>query len=73
MILKMYSIKDELNGFTPAISMPNEETAKRWYNEMKETNTTIKMQLKDFSLWHLGEFDTETGETKNNVRLVERS
>lgn len=61
MTLTLYSIKDELNGFIPPTVLPNNETAKRWFQEMAETNITIKTSLKDFSLWEIGEFDGESG------------
>lgn len=72
MMQKMYSVKDELNGFTPAIPFPSDEVAKRYFREMKEGNFTIKTTPGDFSIWYLGEFNTETGETSNQITLLER-
>ena len=72
MMNKMYSIKDELNGFTPSIPFPSDEVAKRYFREIKENNITIKTTPQDFSLWKTGEFDTETGETTNEIKMIER-
>ena len=51
MIMKMYAIKDELNGFTPPIPMMSEEIAKRYFKDQYEGNVTIKNSPKDFSIW----------------------
>lgn len=72
MIINIYAIKDELNGFTTAIPFPNDETAKRYFREQKKENLSVKITPEDYSIWKLGEFDNETGETKNNVQLLER-
>lgn len=72
MTLPMYAIKDELNGFAPPIPMANDDVAKRYFREMLQGNSTMKIEPKDFSIWAIGSFDTETGETENNVILLER-
>lgn len=69
---RMYSVKDEHTGFTPAIPLANDEVAKRYFHEVMETSMTVKLAPKDFSIWYLGEFDRETGETKNDIKLIER-
>lgn len=72
MILKTYAIKDEHNGYATPIPFPNDETAKRYFREMQQENITIRYTPEDFSIWRLGTFNTETGETQNNVTLLER-
>lgn len=74
MIYNMYSIKDELNGYTTPIPITNDELAKRYFKEQVMTNQTIKNSKEDFSIWKMGGFNTETGEYKNyNQKLIERA
>lgn len=72
MTLKLYSIKDELNGYAPSIPLANDEVAKRYFREMLANNQTMKTEPKDFSIWYIGSFDTETGKTTSDVTLIER-
>ena len=51
MILEMYAIKDELNGFTTPIPFMKEELAKRYLKDQYETNPTVKNSPDDFSIW----------------------
>lgn len=76
MILNMYSIKDELNGFTTPIPFMSEELAKRYFRDQYEGNPTIKNSPKDFSIWKMGTFDTEAGNyigEPNGNQLIERA
>ena len=76
MILTMYAIKDELNGYTTPIPFLSEELAKRYMKDQIESNLTIKNSLKDFSLWKIGAYDTETGkfqQSEKSVTLIERA
>lgn len=74
MILKMYAIKDELNGFTTPIPFNNDDIAKRYLRDQYECNPTIKNSPKDFSIHYLGEFDTELGRMiPNDTKLLERA
>ena len=74
MILKMYAMKDELNGFTPPIPFPSDEIAKRYLKDQVETNPTIKISPEDFSIYYLGEYDTELGRMiPNENKLIERA
>lgn len=75
MILGLYSIKDELNGFTPLIPFNNEEMAKRYMKDQYESNPTIKNTPEDFSIWYICSFDTETGKIsqKGEPKLIERA
>ena len=61
MILKMYSIKDRLQGFIPPVPFANEQIAQRWFKEMLSENLTMKMAPEDFALYYLGEWDSEKG------------
>lgn len=76
MILKMYAIKDELNGFTSPIPFMSEELVKRYMKDQYFGNTTIKNSPKDFSIWEVGTWDTESGTfvgVPNGNKLVERA
>ena len=74
MILSMYAIKDELNGFACPIPLPNENIAKRYLLDQVRENPTLKNSPKDFSIWHLGEFDTELGRMlQDEPKLIERA
>lgn len=73
MKLKMYSLKDEYNGFAPPIPFANEEIAKRWFKEMKAENLTVKNSPGDFSVWEVGTFDGDTGKFESiEPKLIER-
>lgn len=61
MIMSMYSIKDELNGFTTPIPMSSEEVAKRYFKDQIIGNPTLTNSKEDFSLYYMGGFDTEVG------------
>ena len=70
MILEMYSIKDRLQKFIPPVPMSSEEVAQRWFKEMMHENITMRMQPEDFSLWKLGEWDSDTGEWTSDIKEV---
>lgn len=70
MIHQMYSIKDKLNGYIPPIPFPDDDVAQRWFREMVHENVTMKLSPNDFDLWHLGEWDSKTGEFKTNIYAV---
>lgn len=61
MILDMYAIKDELNGFTTPIPFMSEEICKRYMKDQVLGNPTMKNTPEHFSMWKTGTFDTETG------------
>lgn len=73
MTITIYAIKDELNGFTSPIPFMKEELAKRYLKDQTLSNPTISNTPEDFSMWSLGEMDTETGEITSNPKLVERA
>lgn len=72
MKMKLYALKDEHTGYAPPTVFPNEEVAKRWFKEMKTENITVKLSPSDFSLWQIGEYDSETGEIEQEKKLIER-
>lgn len=61
MKLPLYSMKDELNGFTCPIPLPNDEIATRYLKDQTNENPTIRNSPEHFSIWKVGEFDSETG------------
>lgn len=76
MIMDMYAIKDELNGYTVPIPFMSEEIAKRYLKDQYMGNPTIKNSAEDFSLWKIGTFNSESGTfimTPNGLELVERA
>lgn len=79
MRIRMYAIKDELNGFSTPIPFMNEELAKRYLKDQTLGNPTFMNSPEDFSLWFMGEFDTEDGlmyrddSDPQGIHLVERS
>lgn len=61
MTLNMYAIKDELNGFTCPIPLNNDKIAARYLKDQYDTNPTVKGSPEHFSIWKVGEYDSETG------------
>lgn len=74
LILRLYALKDELNGFAPPIPFNNDDIAKRYFKEMCAENITVKYSPIDFSIWHIGEYNTATGTltTGNAPTLIMR-
>lgn len=68
--MEMYSIKDRLQNFIPPVPFANEQIAQRWYKEMLSENLTMRMSPADFGLWKLGEWDSDTGKWKEDIREV---
>ena len=76
MNMKMYSIKDRLNGYTTPIPFASEEVAKRYFKDQVLGNPTITNTKEDFELHYMGEFDTESGyyaTPENGTILVEKA
>ena len=69
MILQMYALKDELNGFTSPIPLMNDEIAARYLKDQYKTNPTIQNSPEHFSIWAMGTFDTETGKFTSDIKL----
>lgn len=62
MKMEMYSIKDELSGYSTPIPIQNEEMAIRYFKSQLENAPIMQTEPKDFSIWKMGKFDNETGE-----------
>ena len=74
MILKLYALKDELNGFTTPLPLPNDDLAKRYLKDQIESNPTVKNTPEDFSIWSIGDYDTELGRMiPDDPKLIERA
>lgn len=73
MIMALYAIKDELNGYTSPIPFMNEELARRYLKDQYMSNPTVKNTPEDFSIWKLGTLETETGHIESEVTLLERA
>ena len=76
MTINLYAIKDELNGFTSPIPFMKEELVKRYLKDQYMSNPTISNSPKDFSIWLIGSYDTETGTLTSEStmpKLVERA
>lgn len=77
MIQGLYAIKDELSGYAAPITIKNDDLAKRWFTAQVNNNEMMKGSTKDFSLWKIGEFNTESGlvigEPLNELKLIERA
>lgn len=75
MIYSMYSIKDELNGYTTPIPMLSDNIAKRYFKDQIMGNPTMGNTPEDFSIWKMGTFDTESGtyiQKADDIKLLER-
>lgn len=73
MKMEMYAIKDRLTGFTTPIPLSNDEVALRWFKELTETDTSVRVSPDDYSLYHMGTYDSETGEYTNDIKEVVRN
>ena len=61
MIYPVYSVRDQLNGFGQLLVDTNEATAIRNFQNGIAQNVGMQNNLKDYDLYQLGEYDTETG------------
>lgn len=64
MIKFLYVIKDELSNYGFPVPIDSDREAIRWFHNMLTENRLMATSPKDFSLWHIGSFDTETGEIR---------
>lgn len=63
MIYGIYAIRDNLVGFLPNFVLEaNEQIARR--NFIISCKGISDVAIKDFSLYHIGDFNTESGEVK---------
>lgn len=74
MILKLYSIKDELSEFASPVTIQDEANAKRFFRYQVENTKIMADNPEDFSIWEIGEFNSETGEMLCwTPKLIERA
>ena len=65
MTMKMYSIKDKINGYTIPIAYPNHESARRHFEIEWKRNPVLMYSPEDFYMAYIGEFDDQTGIYEN--------
>ena len=72
MTLKIYAIKDTKVGFMQPFYQANNAVAIRSFtNAVNEEQTNnINRNLDDMELWHLGEFNDDTGEIKSELTFL---
>lgn len=61
---KIYAIRDNKVGtFAPPCLFENDATAIRAFGDLvsRDKDSLMHLHPEDFSLWSLGQFDTETG------------
>lgn len=66
MIKGLYSVKDELKGFGAVIVSDNDPIAIRDFAYACNSNEIMKLNHKDYSLYKVGEYDTELGLIKTD-------
>lgn len=73
----LYAIKDDLSGFAAPMEFLNDEIADRWFKDHVTKNEYLSNNAKDFSLWKLGEADTDkgtiTGYPEAELKLIRRA
>lgn len=63
MKIGLYAMRDNLSGFLAPFTEVNDQVAMRNFKfTMARENTVYNYQPSDFSLYKLGEFDTESGQ-----------
>lgn len=61
MILRAYSIRDVHSGFsTPTFEYNDAIAIRQFQNAVQTTTGVLKSHKSDFSLYYVGEFDTDT-------------
>lgn len=74
MKLEVYCLKDNKVGeFSHPFFCQNQSVAHRILDSSVNgrKDTDLYMHSSDFEMWHLGEFDTKTGEIKSKVKFIE--
>lgn len=72
----LYVMKDEKVGFLQVFQDSNDYTAERNFRfSMGEVNSLFRANKKDFSLWKVGTFDSNTGEVtlEPQIKLLHRA
>lgn len=72
MTLKIYAIKDTKVGFMQPFYQTNNAVAIRSFTNAvnAEQTNNINQNLDDMELWHLGEFNDDTGEIKSDIQYL---
>lgn len=61
MIMRLYSIKDELVGFGKPVVMENNDVAIRQFSDLVNVSPEYRDHAKDYSLYFVGEFFPDLG------------
>ena len=61
MIYPLFSIKDDLTGYGIPFASDNDATGMRAFYEYVSMNKLMSQNKSQFNLYHVGEFDTESG------------
>lgn len=62
MIYGVYSVRDVKTGFmTPTIDQNDDAAARNFYHAVTHSDGILFTYASDFSLYHLADFDTDTG------------
>ena len=72
MTLKIYAIKDTKVGFMQPFYQANNAVAIRAFTNAvnAEQTNNINQNLDDMELWHLGEYNDDTGEIKSDIQYL---
>lgn len=72
MITRMYTIRDIIaNNYTIPMAYPNDATARRHFEIMKEEEHTIMgARPQDYEMYFCGEYDMTTGYFEPNTPLI---
>lgn len=74
MMLNLYTIKDELTEYAPPVTIQTDELAKRYFREITKENKMMSNNPEDFSIWYIGNYDTEDGTIEPcRPKLIERA
>lgn len=72
----LYAVKDDLSEFAAPIALmtrSDDEIAKRYFRKMCQTTEIMKGNEDQFSLYKIGEYDTDTGKiTSFEPIMIER-
>lgn len=61
MILRLYSLRDSLVGFTSPVSFTSDETAIRSFSNLINSDETVAKNREYLSLYYVCDFDDESG------------
>lgn len=75
MKLNIYSIKDTKVGYMSPLYLQNDGVAVREFANLaqKKEPNIINTNPEDKELWHLGDFDDQTGEIQSEVRFIAKA